>query len=82
MRYVYGYEIRIKDFEEDFRTIGKHHRYCIISHTPLSDEEVIEKRIRQITTASCCKHSKSLEERLQDTREMFEFRNVKLLRTY
>lgn len=84
MTYVYGYDIRCtkESYGKEWRTVGKGNRNVIVSHKQLTDEEVIEKRIMQITTSSCCRYSKSLEERVADTRKLFEFRNIKLLRSY
>ena len=82
MTYVYGYEIRAKEYEENFRVVSKGNRNVIVSKEPLTDKQVVEKVIHRITFASCCKSSFTKEERLQKTRKMFEIRNVQLVRTY
>lgn len=84
MTYVYGYDIRCtkESYNDKWRTVGNGSRNIIVSLEPLTDEQVIEKVIMRIATASHCRYSKSLEERVADTRKLFEFRNIKLLRVY
>jgi hypothetical protein len=79
--YVYGYDIK-NDYDEKPRTIGSGDRYVVVVHEPLTEEEVIHKVLYRITTASCCKHNKSLKERIEIARKMFEITNVKLVREY
>jgi len=79
--YVYGYDIK-NDYDEKPRTIGSEDRYVVVVHEPFTEEEVIHKVLYRITTASCCKHNKSLQERIEKARKMFEITNVKLIREY
>lgn len=80
--YVYGYDIKIADYDKDFRTITTGSRNVVVVHEELSDDEVIYRVLRRICTASNCRHTKSLEERIEESRKMFEIKNVKLVRTY
>lgn len=80
--YVYGYDIRIIGYEDKPRTIKSGDKHVVVVHEPLSNEEVIYRILHRICTASCCKHTKPLEERIQRARGEFEITNVKLVREY
>lgn len=79
--YVYGYDIK-SDYDEKPRTIGHGDKYVVVVHEPLTEEEIIHKVLYRITTVSRCKHNKSLKERIEKARKMFEITNVKLIREY
>ena len=80
--YVYGYDIKINDYEDEFRTVGKGDRNVIVVHEQLTDDEVIYRILRRICTASACRHIKPLKERIEESRNMFTIKNVKLVREY
>lgn len=80
--YVYGYDIRIVDYEDEFRTIKSGDRNVLVVHEMLSEEDAVYLILRRICTASLCRHSKPLAERIEEARRMFEIKNVKLVREY
>ena len=80
--YVYGYDIKINDFEDEFRTIGKGHPNAVVVHERLTDDEVIYMVLKRICSASACRHTETLRERIEEKRELFTIKNVKLVKEY
>ncbi len=80
--YVYGYDIRAIDFEKELRTIGKHDRHTVIAHELMTDEQITDRILRKICTASACRNTEPLKDRIAETRKMFEITNIKIVREY
>lgn len=80
--YVYGYDWYDNKDNDGWYTVGLDSRYKVVSKEPLTDEEVIERAIERVTFTSHCKSRYTREERLERTRRLFSYRNVRLLRSY
>lgn len=79
--YVYGYDIQSK-YDVEPHQVRSRDRYAVVSHDPLTDEEVANKILRGICTASACRNPKPLEERIEKARQMFKITNIQLVREY